>query len=216
MPSFLSLPLAHLPHPPPPLLPLPLPLPPIIPLLILTINIHPKPPHSSRIAPLPLIIIIVEPHPPQPPPQRPRRDASEQAADAGAGAVDFGVLGAAGGGEGPVDVGGGDVVNVFGLVLGVGVGTGFRGCCGVLKEGGQTARREMLFLFGAHVGEDLGAEVREGADGLEGLAAVRVDGYGGPGGVCGTLVAAPLLGWSSSAGCWLVELERGGASGGRG
>lgn len=29
MPSFLSLPLAHLPHPPPPLLPLPLPLPPI-------------------------------------------------------------------------------------------------------------------------------------------------------------------------------------------
>ena len=83
------------------------------------------------------------------------------------------------------------------------------------EEGGQAARCEVLFLFGAHVGEDLGAEVREGADGLEGLAAVWVDGCGWPGGVCGTPVAAPL-GWSSSAGCWLVELEGGGASGGRG
>lgn len=37
MPSFLSLPLAHLPHPPPPLLPLPLPLPPISILNLLTL-----------------------------------------------------------------------------------------------------------------------------------------------------------------------------------
>lgn len=85
----------------------------------------------------------------------------------------------------------------------------------VEKKAGQAARREMLFLFGAHVGEDIGAEVREGADGLEGLAAVWVDSYGGPGGVHGTLVVvAPLLGWSSSAGCWLVESERGTSGGG--
>lgn len=76
-------------------------------------HIHPEPPHSPRVATFP---VIVEPDPAVLA-QDTRGDAPHQAAEAAARVVDFLVLAAAGGGEGPVDVGGGDVVRVLVTVL---------------------------------------------------------------------------------------------------
>ena len=76
-------------------------------------HIHPEPPHGPRVAASP---VVVEPDPAVPA-QDPRGDAPHQAAEAAARVVDLRVLAAAGGGEGPVDVGGGDVVRVLVTVL---------------------------------------------------------------------------------------------------
>ena len=104
-------------------------------------------------------------------------DAADQAAEPAARPVDAGVFAAAGGGEGPVDVGGRDVGGEVGGAgpgcVGVVVGVGWDGvgwCGGGALERGDAAGLETR--FGSHAGQDVRAVVAECSDGLHGLSAV--------------------------------------------
>ena len=197
---------------------------------LLILNFHPESPHrSSSLTVPPIATFSVKTHPASITPHTTRRDASQQTANAAAGLVDLFVLAAARGGGGPVDVGGRDVVFVFGRgCLRRVVGGGGCGCrCCVVVCTWERACGRVLLLFGAHAGPAGGLEVGKGADGLESLGAGGVDGYGWVDGVgaavaagwddglhgCGDGVATTVAAsWEVGlGGCWLGE-EEGGAS----